>query len=80
MTAKGEETDRRLRIVEAPSYGIVGKSVMLQLVVEDLGTTGHTGPATLTIRRDGEPFRQSKAFRSASSSRSRCQSPAPARR
>jgi hypothetical protein len=58
LTAKGEETDRRLRIIEAPGYGIVGKSVMLRMVVEDLGTTGHAAPATLTIRRDGQPFRQ----------------------
>jgi hypothetical protein len=58
LTAKGEETDRRLRIIEAPSYGIVGKSVTLRLVVEDMGTNGHTGPATLTISRDGQRFRQ----------------------
>lgn len=58
LTAKGEETDRRLRVIEAPGYGIVGKSVTLRMVVEDLGTTGHSGPATLTIRRDGQPFRQ----------------------
>ncbi len=58
LTAKGEETDRRLRVIEAPGYGIVGKSVTLRMVVEDLGTTGHSDPATLTIRRDGQPFRQ----------------------
>ncbi|HVY16774.1 MAG TPA: hypothetical protein VHB27_16240 [Rhodopila sp.] len=58
LAAKGEETDRRLRVIEAPTYGIVGKSVTLRMIVEDLGATGHTGPATLTIRRDGQPFRQ----------------------
>src|SRR5271156_5949055 len=46
LTAKGEETDRRLRVIEAPGYGIVGKSATLRMVVEDLGTSGHTGPAT----------------------------------
>ena len=61
IPAKGEEVDRRVRVVEAPSYGIVGKSVDLRIAVEDLGkpraglTTG--GAARLTIRRDGEPPR-----------------------
>ena len=57
LTARGEETDRRLRVVEAPGYGIVGKSVILRVAIDDLGTTGRTGPATLTVRRDGQPFR-----------------------
>jgi hypothetical protein len=54
IPAHGEETDRRIRIIEAPSYGIVGRRVTLKVAVEDLGTT-HTGSARLTIRRDGEP-------------------------
>ncbi len=54
IPAKGEETDRRLRIIEAPSYGIVGKPVTLKVAIDDLGTPGK-GTATLTIRRDGEP-------------------------
>ena len=37
LTAKGEETDRRLRVIEAPGYGIVGKSVTLRVAVDDLG-------------------------------------------
>jgi hypothetical protein len=57
ITAKGEEWDRRVRVLEAPSYGIVGRSLNLRVVVED---TGHTAPApggtaTLTLRRDGAP-------------------------
>ncbi len=56
LTGRGEETDRRLRVIEAPGYGIVGKSVILRVAIDDLGTTGRTGPATLTIRRDGQPF------------------------
>src|ERR1700760_36709 len=56
LTGRGEETDRRLRVIEAPGYGIVGKSVVLRVAVDDLGTVGHTGPATLTARRDGQPF------------------------
>jgi uncharacterized membrane protein len=57
IPAAGEETDRRLRIIEAPSYGLVGKSVTLRAIVEDLGVTRPSGPARLTLRRDGEPVR-----------------------
>ncbi len=53
IPAQAEETDRRLRVIEAPSYGIVGKPVTVKVAIEDLGTAGH-GTATLTIRRDGE--------------------------
>src|SRR5271166_1874867 len=59
IPAKGEETDRRLRVIEAPGYGLVGHSVTLRVVVEDLGVTHSllSGPGTahLTIRHDGEP-------------------------
>jgi len=54
IPAKGEETDRRLRVIEAPSYGIVGKSVTLRVAIEDQGVPRPTGAANLTIRRDGE--------------------------
>jgi hypothetical protein len=54
IPARGEETDRRIRVIEAPSYGIVGHKVTLRVAIEDLGTT-HGGSARLTIRRDGEP-------------------------
>lgn len=56
LAGKGEETDRRLRVIEAPGYGIVGKSVTLRVAIDDLGTSGNTGPATLTARRDGQVF------------------------
>jgi hypothetical protein len=57
IPAKGEEFDRRLRVIEAPSYGIVGKTVTLRVAIEDLGVPRATGTANLTIRRDGEPPR-----------------------
>ena len=57
ITARAEEWDRRVRVLEAPGYGIVGRTLNLRVVVED---TGHTAPppggtATLTLRRDGAP-------------------------
>jgi hypothetical protein len=57
IPARREETDRRVRVVEAPSYGVVGKSVTLRVAVEDLGIARMGGSARLTIRRDGEPPR-----------------------
>ncbi len=58
IPAKGEETDRRVRIVSAPGYGIVGKSAELRVVVEDLGVPrpllAPAAMVNLTIRRDGE--------------------------
>lgn len=57
IPAKGEEIDRRLRVIEAPSYGIVGKTVTLRVAIEDLGVPHPGGSASLTIRRDGEPPR-----------------------
>ena len=57
IPAKGEETDRRLRVIEAPSYGIVGKTATLRVAIEDLGVPRSNTSANLTIRRDGEPPR-----------------------
>lgn len=53
IPAIAEETDRRIRVIEAPSYGIVGRPVTVKVAIDDLGTSGG-GTATLTIRRDGE--------------------------
>jgi hypothetical protein len=47
------EVDRRIRVVEAPGFGIVGRQVELRVVVEDLGAAPAGGAARLSIRRDG---------------------------
>ncbi len=57
IPARGEQTDRRLRIIEAPAFGIVGRPVTIRLVIEDLGVAHPAGSVRLTIRRDGEPAR-----------------------
>ena len=57
IPAKGEETDRRLRVIEAPSYGIVGKTVTLRVAIEDLGVPH---PACLG-QPDGPPRRRAAA-------------------
>ncbi len=55
IPAKGEQTDRTLRVLEAPGYGIVGKPVTLRVVVEDRGVAHPNTTARLTVRRDNEP-------------------------
>jgi hypothetical protein len=49
------ETDRRIRVIEAPGFGIVGRDVELRVAVEDLGipVAQASGAVRLTIRRDG---------------------------
>jgi hypothetical protein len=55
LPAAGEEIDRRLRIVEAPSFGVVGHSVTLRIAVDDLGVDSPAATARLLVRRDGDP-------------------------
>ncbi len=56
--AKAEEVDRRVRVIAAPGFGIVGKTATIRMTVEDLGTARNGlvmfGSAKLTIKRDGE--------------------------
>ncbi|MCB8875617.1 hypothetical protein [Acidisoma silvae] len=54
LPARGEETDRRLRLIDAPRYGVVGSTVTLRYEVEDLGPAPSDGTATVTAMRDGE--------------------------
>jgi hypothetical protein len=52
ITGRPGERDRRIQLITAPRFGIVGQSQTVVLRVEDQGT--RPGPARLTIRRDGE--------------------------
>ena len=53
LTGERDEADRRLEIVEAPSFGLVGKPVSLTFRVTDLPRPqGQT--AEVTIRQDGD--------------------------
>ncbi|ACI52740.1 conserved hypothetical protein [Gluconacetobacter diazotrophicus PA1 5] len=56
LTARGEETDRRLRILQAPPYAIVGQTATLRVQIDDLGPhPAADGRAELTLSRGGEP-------------------------
>ncbi len=55
LTARREERDRELRLLNAPAYGLVGQSVNLQLEVFDHGVDDTGGTAEVTISEDGSP-------------------------
>jgi len=52
ITGRPGERDRRIQLVTAPRFGIVGQTQTVVLRVEDQGAPA--GPVQLTIRRDGE--------------------------
>ncbi|WP_338661412.1 glutamine amidotransferase [Pararoseomonas sp. SCSIO 73927] len=53
LPGRAGEVDRRLRVIEAPGFGIVGRGVEMRVVVEDLGAPASDAPVRLSIRRDG---------------------------
>ncbi|HEV7369681.1 hypothetical protein [Arenibaculum sp.] len=52
LTGERDEADRRLTVVQAPNFGIVGREVTVTLRVDDL-PEGSDGEAMLTVRQDG---------------------------
>ncbi len=52
ITGKERERDRRIELVEAPRFGIVGKEQTIKARVVDTGGDGARAP--VTVRRDGE--------------------------
>jgi len=54
LTGRRDEADRRLSIVEAPGYIIVGETARLVMRVDEAGGGG-ARQARITVRRDGEP-------------------------
>ncbi|MGE5145745.1 MAG: hypothetical protein ACM3N5_03305 [Candidatus Eiseniibacteriota bacterium] len=57
LTGEKNEGDRRLTIVQAPNYALVGKPLEMTVRVDDLPQKGG-GEARLTILRDGERWRE----------------------
>jgi hypothetical protein len=53
LTGERDEADRRLTVVQAPAFGLVGQPVRLSVRVDDLPRGSHTGPAILSVRVDG---------------------------
>ncbi|QGM45022.1 hypothetical protein [Methylocystis heyeri] len=52
VTGEEKERDRRIELVEAPRFGVVGKDQILRVRVVDSGA-GY-GPALIEVKRDGE--------------------------
>ncbi len=56
ITGTKDERDRRIEIVAAPRFGIVGQSQKITYKLDDQGVSGQR--ATVTLRRDGEVLNQ----------------------
>ena len=56
ITGQKDERDRRIAIVAAPRFGIVGQSQKITYRLDDQGVTGER--AQVTIRRDGQTLAQ----------------------
>ncbi len=52
ITGRSNERDRRIAIVAAPRFGIVGQAQTITFRLDDQGVTGES--ARVTVRRDGE--------------------------
>jgi len=55
LTGKPDEFDRRLQVLSAPRFGIVGSSQNLEVKVADTTSVGAGSPVKLTITHQGEP-------------------------
>jgi hypothetical protein len=64
ITGHPDERDRRVVLVSAPRFGIVGQSQSIVFRVEDTGVP--PGPVQVTVRRDGEVL-ETQTVRSGSS-------------
>ena len=56
LTGRPDEFDRRVEVVKAPRYGIVGQTREIEVAVREAGKkTRMTDSVSLRIRRDGQP-------------------------
>jgi hypothetical protein len=59
ITGAPDEFDRRIEVLSAPRYGIVGQSRDIEVAVRESGKTGNElQPITLKVRREGRPDEQ----------------------
>ncbi|MDE8346661.1 MAG: hypothetical protein POH28_10890, partial [Acidocella sp.] len=56
LTAPAAQTDRELRLINAPAYGIVGQPQTLSLMILDHGANDAGSTARLRITEDGTPI------------------------
>ncbi len=56
LTGGPSEFDRRIEIIQAPKFGLVGQSRPIEIAVRETGKTGQRpGAVTLKVRREGRP-------------------------
>jgi hypothetical protein len=57
LTGKRDEFDRRIQVIEAPRYGLVGQSREIEVAVRESGSSpaANSSTATLKVRREGLP-------------------------
>jgi len=56
LTGEPGEFDRRVEILKAPRYGIVGQSREIEVAIRETGKTGRAAnTAKVTVRREGKP-------------------------
>ncbi|MBA2127105.1 hypothetical protein DLM45_12870 [Hyphomicrobium methylovorum] len=57
LTGKPDEFDRRIEVIEAPRYGLVGQSRAIEIAVRQTGkaTNAQSGAVSLKVRREGLP-------------------------
>lgn len=56
LTGTPGEFDRRIEVLEAPRYGLVGQSRDIRIAVRETGKADRAGgPVTLKVRREGRP-------------------------
>ncbi len=54
ITGTADERDRRLAVVRAPRFGLVGSEQVVRLQVFDHGATNSTDGVRIVVRRDGD--------------------------
>jgi hypothetical protein len=57
LTGRKDEFDRRIEVIEAPRYGIVGQTREIEIALRETGTVPAQAPnrVQLRLRREGEP-------------------------
>ncbi|HQT87616.1 MAG TPA: hypothetical protein PK677_03580 [Acidiphilium sp.] len=54
IPARGAQTDRELRLLATPRYGLVGHQVMVRFVVRDHGVADHGAAVAVRVSVDGQ--------------------------
>lgn len=58
LTGRADEIDRRIEILKAPRFALVGKPQAIAFRVIDAGVAPSATPVTVRLRRDGEEIRR----------------------